>query len=89
MRWRTKIVLNFNLVAKRGRIRIMHQHPRTAGRQKVRQQRQLRLGRLRFCRTRVEIVRHGDDGEQDADHTQQGQQSKTRPARAGTRETRP
>lgn len=86
MRWRTKIFLDFSLVAKRGRIRIINQHPRAGAHQEMRKQGQSRFHRLWFCRAGVEIVRHRDHGEQDADHTQQGQQRDARFARTSTRE---
>ena len=76
-------------MVKRGRIRVIHQHPQTANQQKWRGHRQLRLHRLRLGRTGIEIVRHGDHGKQDADDTQQGQQSDARSARVSTREMRP
>lgn len=85
VRWRAKIVLNFNLMAKRRRIRIVDQHPRAAARQKMRQQGQFRFHRLRLGRAGIEIVRHRNNGKQDADHTQQRQQGDSRPARTGTR----
>lgn len=74
MRWRTKIFLDLNFVAKNGRIRVIHQHPQTAGHKKRRDHRQLRFHRFRFGRAGIEIVCHGDNRKQDADHTQQGQQ---------------
>ena len=80
--------MRFNLVAKRGRVRVIYQHPQAAGQQKRRHHRQLRLHRFRFGRAGVEIVCHGDNGKQNADDTQQGQQSNARLACAGARETR-
>jgi len=86
VRGRAKIVLNFNLVVKRGRIRIVDQHPRAAAHQKMRQQGQFRFHRLRLGRPGVEIVRHGDDWKQNADHAQQGQKRGRRSTRIGARQ---
>lgn len=89
MRWRTKIVLDLDFVVKSRCVRVIHQHPQNAGQQKWCSHRQLRLHRFRFGRAGIEIVRHGDNGKQNADDTQQGQQSNARPARAVAGETRP
>jgi len=86
VRGRRKIFLCFNFMLKHGRIRIIDQRPRTAARHKVRQQGQLRLRRLRFGRTGIEVVRHGDDGKQNADHAQQREQRGRRSARIGARQ---